>query len=229
MPSGEDCWRCLEAIVPWLPVVLGMSANSPWFAGELNGMASNRAPDPRRAAARRSAARVRVVRANGRRGSSGSRSSGSPRTTRASGGTSARIRSSGTLEVRVPDQPTDVHLSAAFAALLQALCATALAGGLPGNEPAARRPRAGRLQPEPLVGGAVRAPRAARASERLELRAGRRARRRAARARPAGGARSSAAPSCSRASTREPARPTCSSQPDSAQAAAADLVTRSLG
>ena len=44
MPSGEDCWRCLEAIVPWLPVVLGMSANSPWFAGELNGMASNRAP-----------------------------------------------------------------------------------------------------------------------------------------------------------------------------------------
>ena len=35
----------------------------------------------------------------------------------------------GTLEVRVPDQPTDVRLSAAFAALLQALCATALAGG----------------------------------------------------------------------------------------------------
>jgi carboxylate-amine ligase len=37
----------------------------------------------------------------------------------------------GTLEVRVPDQPTDVGLSAAFAALLQALCATALDGGLP--------------------------------------------------------------------------------------------------
>jgi len=37
----------------------------------------------------------------------------------------------GTLEIRVPDQPTDVHLSAAFAALLQALCATALDGGLP--------------------------------------------------------------------------------------------------
>ena len=39
----------------------------------------------------------------------------------------------GTLEVRVPDQPTDVHLSAAFAALLQALCATALEGALPSN------------------------------------------------------------------------------------------------
>jgi carboxylate-amine ligase len=39
----------------------------------------------------------------------------------------------GTLEVRVPDQPTDVRLSAAFAALLQALCVTALDGGLPSN------------------------------------------------------------------------------------------------
>jgi carboxylate-amine ligase len=42
----------------------------------------------------------------------------------------------GTLEVRVPDQPTDVHLSAAFTALLQALCATALAGGLPRDQSA---------------------------------------------------------------------------------------------
>jgi carboxylate-amine ligase len=40
----------------------------------------------------------------------------------------------GTLEVRVPDQPTDVHLSAAFTALLQALCASALDGVLPRNE-----------------------------------------------------------------------------------------------
>ena len=44
MPGAEECWRCLEAILPWLPVVLALSANSPWFAGELNGMASNRAP-----------------------------------------------------------------------------------------------------------------------------------------------------------------------------------------
>ena len=51
-------------------------------------------PDPRRAAARRSAARVRVVRASGSRGSSGSPRSASRRTTRASGGTSARTRSS---------------------------------------------------------------------------------------------------------------------------------------
>jgi gamma-glutamyl:cysteine ligase YbdK (ATP-grasp superfamily) len=38
--------------------------------------------------------------------------------------------------VRVPDQPTDVHLSAAFTALLQALCAAALDGALPRNESA---------------------------------------------------------------------------------------------
>ena len=37
----------------------------------------------------------------------------------------------GTLEVRVPDQPTDVRRSAAFAALLQALCKTALDDALP--------------------------------------------------------------------------------------------------
>ena len=44
MASADECWRCLEAITPWLPVVLALSANSPWFAGTLTGMASNRAP-----------------------------------------------------------------------------------------------------------------------------------------------------------------------------------------
>jgi glutamate---cysteine ligase / carboxylate-amine ligase len=40
----------------------------------------------------------------------------------------------GTLEIRMPDQPTAVGLSAAFAALVQALCVTALEGGLPARE-----------------------------------------------------------------------------------------------
>jgi carboxylate-amine ligase len=40
----------------------------------------------------------------------------------------------GTLEVRVPDQPTDVRLSAAFTALVQALCAAALEGALPSTD-----------------------------------------------------------------------------------------------
>ena len=62
----------------------------------------------------------------------------------------------GTLEVRVPDQPTDVRLSAAFAALLQALCATALAGGCRSRRAPSRDRGRGRLRPEPLVGGALR-------------------------------------------------------------------------
>src|SRR6185437_14402849 len=44
MPSADACWNVLEGLLPWLPAVLAVSANSPWFAGELTGMASNRAP-----------------------------------------------------------------------------------------------------------------------------------------------------------------------------------------
>jgi carboxylate-amine ligase len=130
MPTAEDCWRCLTAIVPWLPVVLALSTNSPWFAGEVTGMASNRAPVlgelPRAGAPPAFASYAeweswvdRLVRL----------------------GVAADYTRIwwdarphpmlGTLEIRMPDQPTDVHLSAAFAALLQALCATALEGGLP--------------------------------------------------------------------------------------------------
>jgi carboxylate-amine ligase len=134
MPSAEDCWRCLDAILPWLPVVLALSANSPWFAGELTGMASNRAP----------------ILAELPRG-------GAPAAFSSYGEWEAWIErlvalgvmedytriwwdvrphpQLGTLEVRVPDQPTDVHLSAAFAALVQAMCATALDDGLPGGMP----------------------------------------------------------------------------------------------
>jgi glutamate---cysteine ligase / carboxylate-amine ligase len=135
MPSAEECWRCLDEIVPWLPVVLALSANSPWYAGELSGMASNRAPvlaelpragvPPAFASYAEWEAWVdRLVRL---------------------GVTEDYTRiwwdvrphpKLGTLEVRVPDQPTDVQLSAAFAALLQALCAAALEGVLPRNESA---------------------------------------------------------------------------------------------
>jgi glutamate---cysteine ligase / carboxylate-amine ligase len=132
MASAEDCWRCLDAILPWLPVVLALSANSPWFAGELTGMASNRAPIlaelPRAGAPAAFASYAeweawveRLV---------------------AIGVMEDYTRTwwdvrphpkFGTLEVRVPDQPTDVRLSAAFAALVQAMCASALADGLPGD------------------------------------------------------------------------------------------------
>ena len=43
MPDGETCWRVLENVLPWLPLVLALSANSPYVGGEATGMMSNRA------------------------------------------------------------------------------------------------------------------------------------------------------------------------------------------
>jgi carboxylate-amine ligase len=125
MPSADDCWRVLEGMLPWLPVVLALSANSPWLEGELTGMASNRAPIlaelPRTAGppafgsyAAWEAWVERLV---------------------ALGVIEDYTRiwwdvrphpSLGTLEIRMPDQPTDVRRSAAFAELLQKLAANLL-------------------------------------------------------------------------------------------------------
>src|SRR6185437_2617878 len=41
--SADRCWERLEAVLPWLPVVLALSANSPFVEGEATGMLSNRA------------------------------------------------------------------------------------------------------------------------------------------------------------------------------------------
>jgi len=125
MPSADTCWAVLEGLLPWLPAVLAISANSPWFDGELTGMASNRAPVlaelPRTAAppafgsyAEWEAWVERMVRL----------------------GVIADytriwwdIRphpALGTLEVRMPDQPTSVDKTAALAGLLQSLAARLL-------------------------------------------------------------------------------------------------------
>jgi len=42
--SADACWERLEAVLPWLPAVLALSANSPFVDGEPTGMLSNRAP-----------------------------------------------------------------------------------------------------------------------------------------------------------------------------------------
>jgi glutamate---cysteine ligase / carboxylate-amine ligase len=134
MPTAEDCWRCLDALAPWLPVVLALSANSPWFGGELTGMASNRAPVlaelPRGGTPAEFASYAEWERWVERLVALGVMED----YTR----TWWDVRphpALGTLEVRVPDQPTDVRLSSAFAALVQAMCATALDGDLPGGSP----------------------------------------------------------------------------------------------
>jgi glutamate---cysteine ligase / carboxylate-amine ligase len=41
--SPEECMGRLEAVLPWLPVLLAVSANSPYVAGRESGLASTRA------------------------------------------------------------------------------------------------------------------------------------------------------------------------------------------
>jgi glutamate---cysteine ligase / carboxylate-amine ligase len=43
MPDAECCYTTLEAVLPWLPAVLALSANSPFVEGGATGMWSNRA------------------------------------------------------------------------------------------------------------------------------------------------------------------------------------------
>ena len=230
MPSGDECWRCLDAIVPWLPVVLGLSANSPWFAGELNGMASNRAPIlaelPRAGAPPAFASYAeweswveRLARARRRRGLHAHLV-----------GRRARIRSSGRSRSACPtSRPTSGCRPRSRRSCRRCARPRSRASCPSTGLQLADRGRADYAQNR-WSAARFGARRQARAPGRLELRAGGRARRRAARARPARGAASSAATTSSRASTRRAARPTCSSQHGiAATAAAADLVARSLG
>ena len=43
MESPDACFHALEGVLPWLPVVLALSVNSPYLAGEETGLMSNRA------------------------------------------------------------------------------------------------------------------------------------------------------------------------------------------
>ena len=43
MPGPEECMRALEGVLPWLPLLLALSANSPYLVGEETGLASARA------------------------------------------------------------------------------------------------------------------------------------------------------------------------------------------
>ena len=125
MPSPDACWQALEGILPWLPLVLALSANSPFLAGEATGLASNRAP-----------ILAELPRA------------GAPPALGSYDGWEAWVERLvelgvtadytriwwdvrphprfGTLEIRMPDQPTRLERTVALVALVQALCAAAL-------------------------------------------------------------------------------------------------------
>jgi glutamate---cysteine ligase / carboxylate-amine ligase len=137
MPSSEACFHALEGVLPWLPVVLALSANSPYLAGEETGMQSNRAEVlaqlPRSGAPPAFASYedweafvdyfVRL----------------------GIGADYTRfwwdIRPHpkfGTLEIRMPDQPTSLAVTAGITAVLQELCRAVLDRPHPDHDPAAR-------------------------------------------------------------------------------------------
>ncbi|HSC72630.1 MAG TPA: YbdK family carboxylate-amine ligase [Gaiellaceae bacterium] len=125
MPSADDCYRALETILPWLPLVLALSTNSPYLAGEATGMRSVRAevlallpragaPPALRSYGEWEAFVERMV-ATGLAG------------THTSFWWDVRPNPQfGTLEIRAPDQPTSLERTRAFVRLLHALCAWAL-------------------------------------------------------------------------------------------------------
>jgi carboxylate-amine ligase len=137
MPDVDTCLRTMENIVPWLPVVLAVSANSPWFEGHETGMLSTRAEVlsllPRHGAPPRFASWAEWQRLVD---------------TFCSAGVVTDYTAIhwdlrphpkyGTLEIRIADQPTDVERTAAFVAVLRALCAWGAEQDLPDADPLRR-------------------------------------------------------------------------------------------
>lgn len=120
MTSFGRCLEALEFVLPWLPAVLAVSLNSPYLAGEDHGLYSARAglllelprAGPPPLLGRGEGWAEAVERAGGDYTSIWWDVRPHPRL--------------GTLEIRMADQPTDVRRSAAIAALVQALCASAV-------------------------------------------------------------------------------------------------------
>jgi glutamate---cysteine ligase / carboxylate-amine ligase len=137
MPDADTCFRVMETILPWLPLVLALSANSPYLAGKETGMLSTRAEVlgllPRHGAppAFRDYADweqfVERVKAAG------------VARDYTSYWWDVRLHPQfGTLEIRTPDQPTSLERTAGFIRLLRELCAWAIDAPPRPFEPAER-------------------------------------------------------------------------------------------
>ena len=118
----HTCMHVLEGVLPWLPVVLALSANSPYLSGVEAGMLSARAEVlsllPRRGAPPAFGGYGEWERFVERLVASGL-----VRDYTAIWWDVRPHPRFGTLEIRMPDQPTALALTGAFVALLQALCA----------------------------------------------------------------------------------------------------------
>jgi glutamate---cysteine ligase / carboxylate-amine ligase len=125
MASGDACLEVLEGVLPWLPVVLALSASSPYLAGAETGMMSIRT-EILGTLPRSGAPPAFGSYAGWERYVERMRASGVP-LTRDYTSFWWDVRPHprfGTLEIRMPDQPTSVAQTGALAALLQALCKT---------------------------------------------------------------------------------------------------------
>jgi glutamate---cysteine ligase / carboxylate-amine ligase len=127
VPSREACMTALESVLPWLPLMLALSANSPYLAGAETGLASNRAELlgllPRSGAPPVFASYREWERFAERLLELGL----ADRYTRIWWDVRPHP-GFGTLEIRMPDQPTRVETTLAFAALAHALVAAAEPG-----------------------------------------------------------------------------------------------------
>jgi glutamate---cysteine ligase / carboxylate-amine ligase len=137
MPDAETCFRVMEAILPWLPLVLALSANSPYFEGRETGMLSIRAEVlgflPRRGAPPAFRSYADWERFIERMIATGL----------ANDYTSfwwdVRLHPRfGTLEIRAPDQPTSLARTGALVRLVRDLCAWALDAPPREHDPADR-------------------------------------------------------------------------------------------
>jgi glutamate---cysteine ligase / carboxylate-amine ligase len=125
--SPEACLTALEHVLPWLPLVLAVSANSPWLAGRETGLASTRA-EILALLPRSGAPPVFESYADWERFAERLLDLELADTYRRIWWDARPHPGFGTLEVRMPDQPSSVEATAAFAALIQALVATAEPG-----------------------------------------------------------------------------------------------------
>ena len=137
MPDAETCLRAMENVIPWLPVLLAVSANSPWYEGAESGLLSTRAEVlallPRHGAPPRFDSWADWERLVGAFVGAG--------VVTDYNAIHWDIRPHprfGTLEVRITDQATDVARTGAFVAALRALCAWAREQPVPAPDPTRR-------------------------------------------------------------------------------------------